>query len=438
MIARNWLLTGIAARLGQSCIQVTLVTPHPLDRAAAKAAGLDWRPLLRIGGSRFLTRWRLAAGYFLHLALVFRFNAIQEFRGASLRLRQNRHLRRLALKDGVPAFSLFGWPFPKSHWLFKRLSGLHAARWQRFGEVERLFDELKPDLLVLGHVQNHFPMPYALAASARNIPILGMIGSWDQPTTKGPLLPGIARLLAQSRAVESQLIEHHGVSQDRIEVVGWPQTDLFVRGGQVPARAEILASLQLDRDRRYVLMGASPERLGHNEPQIATDLATALAEHDCALVIRVHPNDRTWRERFLPLHRPPYVVVLPPELGDMQRMAAQIRNAAVLLSPAGSILLDAIALDTPAIALAFENEDEPYHDRLARRYEMEHWAEIVASGGISLARSNRELEALVISALSDRSSDANARAFVRGKFLEPMDGCVADRIVAAITRTASV
>jgi hypothetical protein len=117
-------------------------------------------------------------------------------------------------------------------------------------------------------------------------------------------------------------------------------------------------------------------------------------------------------------------------------MAAQIRYAAALLSPAGSILLDAIALDTPAVALAFENEDEPYDDRLARRYEMEHWAELVAGGGISLARSQRELKCLVIAAISDRNHGADQRARVRAKYLEPLDGGVADRIVAAISRAA--
>src|SRR5689334_17130671 len=139
MIARNWLSTGLSERLGKSRLRITLVTPDQADRAVAEAAGLDWRPLLRIGGSPLLTRWRLAAGYFLHLALVFRFNTIREFHGAAQRLRQNRHLRRLALKDGVPAFSLFGWPFSKSRWLFERLAGLHASRWQRFDKVERLF-----------------------------------------------------------------------------------------------------------------------------------------------------------------------------------------------------------------------------------------------------------------------------------------------------------
>ena len=36
-------------------------------------------------------------------------------------------------------------------------------------------------------------------------PILGVNGSWDQPTTKGPMLPGIAHVLAQSRQVVDDL-----------------------------------------------------------------------------------------------------------------------------------------------------------------------------------------------------------------------------------------
>src|SRR5262249_27971183 len=125
MITRNWVSTRLVERLGQSRLRVTFVTPDTADQALVEAAGLDWYPLLRIGGSRWFTRWRLVAGYFLHLALVFRFNAIHGFRGAAQRLRQNQRLRRLALKDGVPAFELFGWPLPNSRWLFERLAALH-------------------------------------------------------------------------------------------------------------------------------------------------------------------------------------------------------------------------------------------------------------------------------------------------------------------------
>jgi hypothetical protein len=46
-------------------------------------------------------------------------------------------------------------------------------------------DDTKPALMVLGHIQTHFATPYALAAAARDVPVLGAIGSRDQPTTNG-------------------------------------------------------------------------------------------------------------------------------------------------------------------------------------------------------------------------------------------------------------
>jgi hypothetical protein len=117
-------------------------------------------------------------------------------------------------------------------------------------------------------------------------------------------------------------------------------------------------------------------------------------------------------------------------------MADQIRHAAAVLSPAGSILLDAVGLDTPAIALAFENDDEPYYDRLARRYNMEHLRRLIDIGGIALARNRSELAGQVMAALADRDRDAAKRAMLRAQHLEPLDGRSAERLVAIIAREA--
>ena len=438
MTARNWLSTELSAKLArENDLNVIAVTPDASDRDVGRGQGFTWVPLLKIRGASFGTRLRLIAGYLLHLIVVFRFNAVAGFRGAEQRLRQSRRLRRLAVRDGVPASRLFGWPFPKSRALLSFLKSCYVSKWQRFADVEKLFEEMQPALLVLGHVQNHFSTPYALAAIARDIPILGVIGSWDQPTTKGPLCPGISHYLAQSRAVAEDLQRYHGVPPKAVDVVGWPQMDIFVRRQPCP-RTELLTALGLPTDTQYILLGSSPERLGHNEPRIARDLATMLAQQNkCALVIRAHPNDRIWRERFAALHCPPHVVVLPPELGQMDRLADQIHHAAVVLSPAGSILLDAVALDTPAVALAFENEDEPFDDRLARRYDMEHWSDLVSTEGVFLVRSQQQLEEAVLGSLQEGTLGSAGRARLRSSYLEPLDGKVADRIVAAIVKAAS-
>ena len=200
----------------------------------------------------------------------------------------------------------------------------------------------------------------------------------------------------------------------------------------------ILAELGLPSDYRYVLMGAYPERLGHHEPALCARLAQTLARQDkCALVIRCHPLDIKWKERFYALHGPPNTIVIAPELDNLMRMANQIRHAELVLSSAGTILLDAIALDTPAVAIAMEDKTEPYYDRVARRYDMEHWAAVVATGGLPLARSPEELMSIIGETLADRQRDAEGRRRLRAEHLEPLDGRSAERLVDAIARTLS-
>jgi UDP-N-acetylglucosamine 2-epimerase len=213
--------------------------------------------------------------------------------------------------------------------------------------------------------------------------------------------------------------------------------DLYRRGDFEIARGAQLDALGLPAHFRYVLMGAYQERLGRHEPELCRQMAAMLAgQGDCALVIRCHPIEPQWRERFGRLHRPPHVVVLPPELGNFERLANQIRHAEIVLSSAGTILLDAIALDTPAIAIALEDESEPYFDRVARRYDMEHWAALVKTGGLPLARSPAELASLIVETLADRQRDAAGRARLVAAHLDPLDGRAAERIVAAIVAAA--
>jgi len=438
MIARNWLSTGVASHLGsRGDIAVTVLTADEGDRKLAEAAGLRWQPMMRGRGLRGFTRLRYYVAYVVHLMLVHRFNVMAGFRGFQERLRQSRRLRRLALREGLPVSPWFGRPLARSRMIYRWLERAYHSGFHRYRAVETELDEIKPALVVLGHIQNHFTLPYALAARARGVPVLGAVGSWDQPTTKGPLNPGISRYLVQSRSLAQQLVRHHAVAAGAIEVVGWPQMDIYCSGQLDVPRTEVLAELGLPAHARYVLMGANTERLGITEPQICAGIVRELRQHpDCTLVIRCHPNDRRWRERFSALHDPPHVVVVAPEFGRLDRLAGQLRHAAVVLSSGGTILLDAIALDTPAIAVAIEDASEPYYDRAARHYDMEHWAELVATGGLQLARDERELLALMIATLADRERDAAGRSRLRAAHLDPLDGHCAERVAAAIMRAA--
>lgn len=446
MITRNMVATDVAHRLAEEPgLRTILATRNDADAARLAALGpqITHEPMVRF--LRAPRNWReraaealLTAGYGLHLVLTHRFNAVRGFKGHQDRLAQSWAMRKPALREGLPVLRFLDKPFPRSRGLLDGLGRLYWAGWQRHPRAVELFDREKPDMVVLAHCQNHFVAPYVLEALKRGVPILGVNGSWDQPTTKGPLVPGIRRMLAQSRNVVRDLVEHHGVSAEDCVVVGWPQMDIYARPEAHVGREDFLRQVGLPPGRRYILVGAYTERLGPHEPAMCRWIADANARGvfgpDVTLWIRCHPNETQAAERFGDLEKRPDVVVEKPGMGDLAGLANLVRHAACVVSSAGTISLDAAALDTPAIAVAFEDESLPFHDRPSRRYDMEHYAAVMATRGVRKVTSIDELGAAITAYLADRARDAAERAALRAEHLEPLDGRSAERTVAEIMR----
>lgn len=457
MSARNFITAPVAARLARDAsLDVMMVSRETHDGDALRrlpVGSVSWSPMLRpfrqslAQGVPLLRRLRLlmadvriAFGHYLFLMLVFRFNSIKGFQGFSDRRKQSLAMRRLAFKEGLPSLHWLGFPFPRSLQIFAALKRLYFTSLQRYPIVEDLFDGFKPDVLVVTHMQTSTVTPYVLAARARGIPILGVNGSWDQPTTKGPMLPGIEHVLAQSMQVVDDLVRHHDFPRDKTEVVGWPQMDIYADASVLLPRTAFLSKLGLAPDARFVLVAAYADRLGQHEPEMCRALANAIEQGrfgtGAMLYVRCHPLDRNWRNRLGGLHRPPHVVIEPPDLGALEHLANLIRHAEVVIASAGTINLDAVALDTPSIAVAFDEPGVPYYDRASRRYDMEHVADVLASGGMRKVATTEELIVAVAGYMADRSIDAAGRETLRQRNLAPLDGRASERIAAAIARFA--
>lgn len=458
MSARNFISTSAAGHLMEDGrVRLTVVTRDPADLqqlVPADCAATEWHSMLRpfcfyskrwalsiAGWRRLAADLRFVAGFYLHLVLVFRFNSVNGFQGFLDRLRQSRHLRRRAFREGLPSRRWLGFPFPRSRTLLRLFKSLYYRAWQRHPAVEALFDQVRPDLVVLTHLQTALVTPYLLAARARGIRLIGINGSWDQPTTKGPLVEGLSEILAQSVRIRAELAELHGYPPDRIEVIGWPQMDVYGDLAGASPRNEFLARIGLPAGGRYLLVGAYAERLGGHEPEMCRKLAAAVAAgrfgDDVTLYIRCHPLDSQWNQRLAPLADLPRVIVEPPRLDDLQHLADLIRHAEVVISSAGTINLDAAALDRPSLAVAFEDERLPYYDRPVRRYSMEHYAAALETGGIRLVESQAALEEAIAAYIRDETLDAEGRRRLRETFLSPLDGGAARRVAAAIRRAAT-
>ena len=457
---RNTLHTPVLAELAaRRDLEVVFLTPFPQDQERIQqtgAAHLSWallhRPVegagLAYGGSlataRRLTQ-RLCMRPLLNVAgfgnLVYRFNEIHQFTGHLQKktLPPQRQEREAVAGNFVEP--RLGRPWPGSKAVFDLLYRLYYATWYNEPAVEAFFDGFRPHLVVLHHLQFASIRPYNTSARRRGIPILGIVASWDQPTTKGPLCPGMDQYLVQSSRMAEELAAYHGVDRRRIAVTGWPQMDYYQQPGVLAPRQAFLADIGLPPTARYLLLGANSARLGPHEPGIAAHLAAHLARdpatRDVTLVIRPHPNDNQWQERFGFLHDPPQVLVLPAEWGRLDFLANLLHHAEVLLATGGTIHLDAMALDTCAVAIGFAGDldGRPEH-QVKHWYEMDHYRPVLESGGVRLAASFAELDQAVDAYLADPGLDSQERQRCRQEQLEPLDGGASRRLVELMAQEA--
>ncbi|MEQ1789883.1 MAG: hypothetical protein ABL857_05505 [Rickettsiales bacterium] len=289
------------------------------------------------------------------------------------------------------------------------------------------FNIVKPDKIFVVHLQIANITPYIAEARARNIPIHGMIGSWDQPSTKGSLCAGVEKILVCNERLKQELCVWHDVSEDKISVVGWPQIDIYSNLPITPRSIE----------KKYILCGAYSQRLGAHEPEIFEYIARSieLGELDKSLYlyIRAHPLDNDWQSRLLPLKKYSSVIIEPPSLGNIEHLSQLLRHSSVVLASAGTILLDAIAHDKPAIALASGSVDLMETDsHIQGRYEMEHLSALMETGAIIKATDDMMLLDAIKNILQHPEQHKEEREFVRKNWLEPLDGNVSQRIADAI------
>ena len=115
------------------------------------------------------------------------------------------------------------------------------------------------------------------------------------------------------------------------------------------------------------------------------------------LLFRPHPRDRRWRERFALPEGTTGAAVQEPAYTDLDALATLLQHGDAVVANAGTILLDAIVNDRPAVCVLYD-EGAPPDDR---------WAELNVSG--EHYRELLESEAFYPAGASRRSSPGSSR-----------------------------
>jgi len=294
--------------------------------------------------------------------------------------------------------------------------------------------------------------PYYLAARDLGIPVVTSILSFDNLTSRS-VIPPYDHYFVWHEGMRAQLLRlYPETPRDHVTVTGTPQFDFHRDPAYRRPRAETLVALGLPDDARYVLYAASFVRLAPDEPLLVRALAELVqrvpALRNLWLVVRIHPLET--RERWRPVTDVfPNVVVqtaweTPPDgdgwtlstPADQARLVSAIAHAEMCVNVASTMTLDAALLDRPVIGIDFSMEPDAPRGIMYEEYGVEHYRPLVERGGLRVATSWSELGSLMESALTDPGRDRTQRAQMVEYECGRADGGAADRLTAALLRTA--
>ncbi len=290
--------------------------------------------------------------------------------------------------------------------------------------------------LVVANVQPQSVVPYLAAARRLDLPVVAYVASWDHTVGKGVISPHCARYIVQNAVMEDDLRRFHDIDPSRIVVTGWPQTDVFDRVRPRSEYEALLRSYGLDPNAPLVLvMGNTPTNAPY-EGRFVDRLVSwweESARERFQLLFRPHPRDKDWEERFGRANGREGVYLQRPSFTDLEELAVLLQHADAVVANAGTILLDALVNDRPAVCVLYDEGAPAGESWAAKNVIGKHYEELAASGAFYRAESFEEVVAGLDRAIDDPGELAGARRRVVRDVVGEVDGHAAERTVDAIT-----
>ena len=118
------------------------------------------------------------------------------------------------------------------------------------------------------------------------------------------------------------------------------------------------------------------------------------------LLFRPHPRDRAWRERFAAALSTPGVHVQEASFTDLDVLATILQHASCVVANAGTILLEALVNDRPAVCVLYDEGAPPGESWAMKNVIGEHYRELA---GLRCLLSGRSASRMSSPASSARS-----------------------------------
>ncbi len=309
-----------------------------------------------------------------------------------------------------------------------------------------IFDVTAPDLLFTAHVFGDMEASLIKEAKVRNIPVVGMINSWDKITSRGMVRVLPDKLFVHNEIIQNEAENYLDMKKQNIYIVGIPHHDIFFRKKITP-REVFFESIGLSSDEKILLFCP----MGKAFSDVDEELINAIVQMkidgsipaDLHVIVRCPPNDSINLSGIL--HKDMIILDQPGvrfsalrgidwdmSQSDLQRLADTLFYTSVLICPPSSISIDAAIFDRPIINIRFSKHDtsEKY---INSYYEMDHYRNVVSTGGVKLVENKEQLCRWINNYYYNPGIDRNERRAIVHQQCQYLDGFsgmrVAERLI---------
>lgn len=312
----------------------------------------------------------------------------------------------------------------------------------------RLNDSQPDAIVVTGPFQ--FKQP-AIAATAKKlgIPVLALIPSWDNLSTKNRFVLSYDGYVVWNKKLRDELSHFYPEASEKpVYIVGAPQFDVFFDESYYQSREEFCQRQGLDPDLPIILYAlGSPNFL--IEHHGAEYLANRIANGDLGdvqMLVRPHPlHNEGEMERVFENFGARIVVQKTAEPGDRQLGRTQdrkqitdwvntFRHADVVINLCSTVSIDAAIFDRPVINLDFDPQPGQPDQQLIIdiNHRWTHFSPIAESGGVYLVRDFDEMMKAIVTYLKHPELHRDERRFISEFVCEHLDGRCGERMADAI------
>ena len=399
---------------------------------------------------------------FLHKSLTFRFNEMNNF----ITHKRYKDITKTNIKKEDAKYlwnsdiwpKYLGFPFPKSKILFKIIFSIFTSFiFSQNRIIEKNIKILKPDLLILGDIQSSVSFSYSNYAKKYKVKTAGNVRTWDHLTKNGPVIKNLDEYWVWNPVMREELTKYHKIKDNKIFEVGSPQFDYYLNN-EIDDKnlieyfniKETNEEFSLNDETSIIFFATNRPHRGIGEESIIHHICENIAlgiypDKDISLILRSHPHDTTFTERFKEFKKYPFVRLFnssqisnfdPIEFrDDMIRVNLLLKKSKLVICGQSTFAIDSACTDTPIINISFEG-DININEKLSvkNRYNVDHYQKLISYNGTKLVGDFASMDNSIKEYLVKPMTDNDGRELISKKFAGFSDKPSSDRITDRILK----